>query len=460
MMYSCGPTVYDFTHLGHLRTYVNTDILVRSLRWLGYQVFQVMNITDVGHLVSDADEGEDKMEKKARKEGKKAWQIAEEYTKFFFDSLAEVNVRPADKIAKATDHIQDMIKLVKQLESKGYTYTIPNDGVYFNTSKLADYGKLATVDLKKIKPGARVKMVAGKKNPTDFALWKFSPKDKKRQMEWQSPWGIGFPGWHIECSAMSMKYLGPTFDIHTGGVDHINVHHTNEIAQSEAATCQPLANYWFHFNYVLVDGRKMSKSLANFYTIQDIKKHQIEPLALRYLFLTSHYQQLFDFSWQSLKSAELAYYHLIYQLAQLADSVPDWQKLKADKNNSFYLKFKKAVSHNLMMPEALSILWQILKSRLEPKQKLALILDFDSVLGLKLKQKIKEQLNIPAGIKSLARKRYQLRLDKKYNQADKIRQNIEKIGYQIRDTENGYLIFKPANFGKVATKRPASEKLN
>ncbi len=438
-MYSCGPTVYDYTHLGHLRTYTNTDVLVRTLRWLGYEVFQVMNITDVGHLVTDADEGEDKVEKKARKEGLTTWEIAEKYTRFFFDSLAAVNVKPADKVVKATAHIKDMIKLVQRLEEKGYTYIIPGDGVYFDTSKLSDYGKLATVDLRKIKPGARVEMVPGKRHPTDFALWKFSPKDKKRQMEWDSPWGVGFPGWHIECSTMSMKYLGETFDIHTGGVDHINVHHTNEIAQSEAATCKPFAHYWVHFNYVLVEGEKMSKSKGNFYTIEDIKKRGIDLLALRYLFLTSHYQQLLNFSWRGLKAAESAYHHLVSQVARWKSRVKG-KKLVVDKTTKFFQDFKKTVSYNLRMPEALAVVWRLVDSPLAEEEKLALLLDWDKILGLELENKAEAQLNIPPEIRKLAEKRQHLREEKKYTQADKLREEIEAAGYRLEDTKNGYYL--------------------
>ncbi len=440
-MYSCGPTVYDYTHIGHLRTYVNTDLLVRTLRWLGYQVFQVMNITDVGHLVTDADTGEDKMEKKARKEKATVWEIAEKYTRFFFDSLAAVNVKPADKVVKATQHIEDMIKLVQRLEEKGYTYLIPGDGIYFDTSKLSDYGKLATVDLKKIKPGARVEMVPGKRNPTDFALWKFSPRDKKRQMEWDSPWGVGFPGWHIECSAMSMKYLGETFDIHTGGVDHISLHHTNEIAQSEAATCKPFAHYWVHFNYVLVDGQKMSKSKKNFYTIEDIKKKGIDPMALRYLFLTAHYQRLFNFTWPSLRAAEAAYHRLIGQLAKWQSRVGE-KEVKVDKDNPFFQKFKEFVSYNLKFPEAVAVIWQLVNSSLKEEEKLALLLEWDKVLGLKLTDKVKEQLEVPEEVKRLAEKRQRLRQEKKYAQADSLRQEIQAAGYEIEDTQEGYYLRK------------------
>ncbi len=438
-IYACGPTVYDYAHIGHLRTYVNNDVLRRTLEWLGYNVYQVMNITDVGHLVTDADSGDDKVEKKARKEGLTAWQIAEKYTHHFWSSLDAVNIKRPNKVAKATDHIKEMIGLVKELEDNGYTYTIENDGIYFDTSKLKDYGKLATIDLKQLKAGARVEMVAGKRQPTDFALWKFSPKDKKRQMEWDSPWGVGFPGWHIECSAMSMKYLGPTFDIHTGGVDHINVHHTNEIAQSESATGQPFAHYWIHFEHVLVEGQKMSKSKGNFYRLEDIVSKGYHPLALRYLFLTSHYRQTLDFSWQSLAAAAKAYRHLIEELVLFYYLATGQAKLDVKLKDEAVGYF----SHDLKMPEAISFLWRIVKSeKLAPEVKLGTVFDLDEVLGLKLEAQIKQALAVPKEIQQLAQKRWLLKKEGKYDRADSLRLKVKARGYIIKDQNANYLVFK------------------
>jgi cysteinyl-tRNA synthetase len=277
-LYTCGPTVYNYAHIGNLRTYVFEDVLKRVLQYNGYQVNHVMNITDVGHLTDDADSGIDKMEKGAAREGKSAWDIAKFYTEAYQHDLANLNIEPPTTWCKATDHIPEQIALIQKLEHKGFTYRTP-DGIYFDTAKLPDYGKLAKLDLKHLQAGTRVD-IGEKKNPTDFALWKFSDYDTKRQMEWDSPWGIGFPGWHIECSAMATKYLGQPFDIHCGGIDHIPVHHTNEIAQSEVAEGKPLANYWLHGEFLLIDNDKMAKSGENFITLQTIKDKGINPLFL------------------------------------------------------------------------------------------------------------------------------------------------------------------------------------
>ncbi|NOY14844.1 MAG: cysteine--tRNA ligase [bacterium] len=444
-MYSCGPTVYDYTHIGHARTYVNTDILKRSLTWLGYEVFQVMNITDVGHLVSDADTGEDKLEKKAKKEGLSAWQIAEKYTKHFWWSLDSLNIKRPWRVVKATDHIKEMIELVKTLERKGFTYVIEGDGIYFDTSKLADYGKLATVDLKKLRAGARVEMVPGKKHPTDFALWKFSPKDKKRQMEWNSPWGVGFPGWHIECSAMSMKYLGETLDIHTGGVDHINVHHTNEIAQSEAATGKPFANYWVHFEFVLSEGEKMSKSKGNYYRLDDIVDKGYDPLVLRYLYLTSHYRRPFNFTWDGLEAADKAYWRLVDLVAEV---ISQGSKLVFRAESGYNKKFTELISNDLLMPEVVSLVWEAAKAGdLKPEEKAGLILGWDEVLGLSLKEKAKEQVRIPGKVKALAQERWRLKQSGRFEKADELRDEIAKLGYKVRDRQDGYRIIKEHKAG-------------
>src|SRR5260221_3246006 len=289
-MYSCGPTVDDFQHSGHRRRYVGDDILIRVLRANGYNVTHIMNITDVGHLVSDSDTGEDKMEKGAKKYGESVWDIAKRFEKQFLDSIDALGIPRPTKLMHATDYIKEQIALIQVLEEKGYTYKIA-DGVYYDTSKFPHYFELSRQNPDALKAGARVEVVEGKKNPTDFALWQFSPKGEKRQMEWESPWGVGFPGWHIECSAMAKKYLGQPFDIHCGGVDHIPVHHENEIAQSEAAYGVKLANYWLHNEFLLVDNQKMSKSIGNVYTVSDLEAKKFNPLALRLLFLGTHYRQ-------------------------------------------------------------------------------------------------------------------------------------------------------------------------
>lgn len=323
--YSCGPTVYDFPHIGNWYAFVRWDLLNRALLVHGYNTKWVMNITDVGHLVSDQDDGEDKLEKGAKREGKTAWDVAAFYGDYFVKKLSELHFSDIYMLPKATEHIPEQIELVSILEKKGHTYTI-DDGVYFDTSTLKDYGKLAHLDLEKLKAGARVELNAQKKNPTDFALWKFSPKNEKRDMEWESPWGKGFPGWHIECSAMSMKYLGETLDIHAGGIDHIPVHHTNEIAQSEAATGKPFARLWVHSNFILVDGKKMSKSLGNFYTLEDLKKPDGTAYGydvFRLAVLSSTYQTEANFSLDQMQAAETRLKSL-YTLNELAaQSAPD-----------------------------------------------------------------------------------------------------------------------------------------
>jgi cysteinyl-tRNA synthetase len=450
-IYICGPTVYDYTHLGHLRTYTNSDIFIRALNFFGYHPYTVMNITDVGHLTDDADMGEDKMEKKAREEQKDIWQIAEEYTIYFWKSMRQINVRQPDVAPKATDHIQEMIELVKRLEEKGYTYRI-SDGIYYDTAKFSDYGKLANVELEQLEEGARVEKNPGKKNPTDFALWKFSPENgPQRQMEWDSPWGTGFPGWHIECSAMSMKYLGEQFDVHLGGIDHINVHHTNEIAQSEAATGEkPWVKYWMHNDHLLIEGRKMSKSLHNFYKLEDIKEKGYHPLALRYLFLNSHYRSRMNFTWDALDSAQKALKNL-YQIVTEAKENPrrtDLSNDKLQKIEQYKREFEQALKDDLMMPEAMAVVWKAAKSNLPAPDKRDLLLFFDEVLGLDLD---KPQLNIKQyqleeipdqKVKELAEQRKEMRVEEKWEQADEIRDQIKGLGWEVKDTPKGQLLQK------------------
>ncbi|MBI3385093.1 cysteine--tRNA ligase [Candidatus Gottesmanbacteria bacterium] len=451
-MYSCGPTVYDFQHIGNLRTYTNTDILKRVLSLNGYDVFQVMNITDVGHLTSNEDTGEDKMEKGARREGKSVWEIAKFYTEDFFDSLKKLNIKPANVISRATDHIKEMIDLIRALELKGYTYRI-GDGVYFDTSRLRDYGKLARLDTKGLKAGARIEVVAGKKHPTDFALWKFSEADSHRQMEWDSPWGKGFPGWHIECSAMSLKYLGNTFennnfhgersrtiDVHSGGVDHIPVHHTNEIAQSEVATGKPFAKYWVHFAHLLVSGQKMSKSLGNFYTKDDIENRGFDLLDLRYLYLNTHYRSTMNFTWKSITGAKRALGRLKQKIAnyKLETLNSKFEKKKKMSKNDYQNRFITAINTDLNIPEALAVTWEMVDdSKVTNSDKLNMILEFDKVFGLGLGEKIHKEKTIPQEIMILVKKREDLRAQKEWAKSDEVRIKIENKGYVVEDTESG-----------------------
>lgn len=425
-MYSCGPTVYDYQHIGHMRRYTMDDILVRVLKASGYAVKHVMNITDVGHLVSDEDTGEDKMEKGARKYGLSVWEIAKKFEQQFFDSLDKLGIAHADEIMHATDYIEEQISLIKTLEEKGYTYTIA-DGIYFDTSKFADYFKLSRQNPEELKKGARVEFVEGKKNAADFALWKFSPADEKRQMEWESPWGIGFPGWHIECSAMSMKALGNHFDIHTGGIDHIAIHHSNEIAQSECATGEKFVNYWVHHNFLVVEGEKMSKSLGNFYTVQDVMDKGYDPLSLRYLYLQTHYRQEMNFTWEALDGAQSA-------LVKLRNNVTDNDATAP--NIAWMGKFMDALSDDLNTAKALSIVWEMVKDEnLLEGEKKGTLLEMDKMLGLDVSKK--EIIDIPEEIQNLVNEREAFRKAGDWGASDEVRQKILDLGFKIEDSKNG-----------------------
>jgi cysteinyl-tRNA synthetase len=423
-MYICGPTVYWYQHIGNLRSYIFADILRRVLEYNNYDVKEIMNVTDVGHLTSDADEGEDKIEKAAKKQGKKAKDIANYYLKVFRDDFKKLNIKEPNKWTKATEYIKEQIELIKKLEKKGYTYKT-NDGIYFDTSKLKNYGKLAKLDVKGLKKGLRVKF-GEKKNKTDFALWKFSEKPGSRQQEWKSPWGVGFPGWHIECSAMSMKYLGENFDIHTGGIDHIPVHHTNEIAQSEAATGKKFVNYWLHGNFLTHKGEKISKSKGKVYTISELEEKGFEALTYRYLVLTTHYRKPLNFTLENLTKAQESYERLLSTTLGLKDD---------KKINEKYLEeFKTAINDDLNMPEALQVLWKLVRDE-KATGKLKTIKKMDEVFGLDLLK--------PLGtseIKKLAEEREKARKVKDWKKADKLREQIQKKRYEITDTEDGYFI--------------------
>ena len=444
--YTCGPTVYDFTHIGHLRTFINNDVLKRTLGYLGYKVRHIMNITDVGHLTGDSDEGEDKMEKGAIKKATTVWELAKNYTDYFLYSIDSINIKRPDVLSNATDHIPEFIEMIKTLEKKGFIYQT-NEAVYFDVKKFPDYGKLSGQKLedKKIAVRENVNIDAGKKNPADFALWfKAVGRFKDHIMRWESPWGVGFPGWHIECSAMCVKYLGDTVDIHAGGVDHIAVHHENEIAQSETTTGKQFVRHWFHSEFLLVDGKKMSKSLENFYTIDDIKKRNINPLALRLLFLQTHYRQIMNFTWESLISANNAYAKLekiICDLKQKNDSLVV-KKECGQEAKAYRQKFIDAISNDVQTPKALAVLWEITKSNIPNEEKLNLILEIDKVLGLNLKNVNPAVIEIPEEIKKLAEERETARISKNFSKSDELRKEIEKKGYEIKDTDKGYKISK------------------
>lgn len=426
-LYTCGPTVYDYAHIGNLRTYIFEDVLKRTLLYNDYPVKHVMNITDVGHLVSDDDSGEDKVEKKAKEESKDAWELTQFYTEQFKKDIADLNIIDPAIFVKATDTIEDQIDLIKTLEKKGYTYEI-EDGIYFDTSQLSDYGKMANLDQRLA--GKRVEM-KGKKNPTDFALWKFSKPNEKRQMEWKSPWGVGFPGWHTECVVMSQKYLGVPFDIHCGGIDHIEIHHPNEIAQSKAAFGENPAQFWMHGEFLTVKEEKMSKSKENFYTLQDIKKNY-SPLAYRYLCLNSHYRSKMNFSREALEGAQNS-------LNKMKERVSELTENEGVISKKYKKEFLRAINNDLNTPQALEITWNLLKDeKIKKEDKLATIKSFDRLLGLDLTNKI----NIPEKVKRLAEEREVARKNKDFDIADKIRKKIDKLGYKIKDDSKGYKIIK------------------
>jgi cysteinyl-tRNA synthetase len=438
-LYSCGPTVYNYAHIGNLRAYIFADILKRTLKYNKYKVKHVINITDVGHLTSDADEGEDKMVKAIKREGKELNEqsmkdLAEFYTQAFKNDIKQLNIILPDIWCKATEHVKDMIKTIQEIEKNGYTYET-SDGIYFNTTKLSDYGKLAGKNIKGIKPGARVKINPEKKNPTDFALWfKATGEGKKHIMQWKSPWGMGWPGWHIECSSMSVKYLGQPFDIHTGGIDHISIHHTNEIAQAEAAKNKPLANYWLHNEFLVLDKSKMSKSGEGFITLSTITKKNFDALAYRYFCLGAHYRSPLTFSWQNLQAAQNSLNNLYETITRYPHPSKPIKK--------FIEKFQQTINNDLDTPSSLALCWELIKSNYADDKKMATLLEFDRVLGLKLKETKKELLSIPLKIKKMAEKRESLRKNKKWAEADEIRKKINQSGFQIKDTAQGPLIRK------------------
>ncbi len=428
-IYTCGPTVYWYQHIGNLKAYIFSDILKRILSYNGYKVKQVMNLTDVGHLTSDADEGEDKMELAVKREHKRAGEIANFYWKIFREDFKKLNIIEPDIWCKATEHIKEQIELIRKLEEKGYTYKT-SDGIYFNTSKFKNYGKLARLKKEKLIAGKRTEM-REKQNKTDFTLWKFSSEPGKRQQEWESPWGLGFPGWHIECSAMSMKYLGEHFDIHTGGMDHIPIHHTNEIAQSEAATGKKFVNYWLHEAFLTFNEQKISKSKGGLYTIAELEEKGFKPPAYRYFILTGSYRTQLDFSVENLKNAQNSYERLKNIISEL--------KSDGKINEKYLREFEKAVNDDLNTPKALQVLWELLRDE-KAAGKIETIKKMDSVFGLKLLEK--EKLEIPEEIIKFAEERELARKRKEWKKADDIREKIKKKGWSVDDMPRGYKLRK------------------
>lgn len=430
-MYTCGPTVYMFQHIGNFRTFVTSDFIHRIFLFNGYKVNFIMNLTDVGHLTDDADSGEDKLEASAEKEGKSAREIADFYTDHFMRDYKKLNIKAPKKFTRATSYIQEQIDLVVELEKKGYTYKT-SDGIYYDTSKFKDYGKISGLSAKNIKEGARVEVNSEKKNPTDFALWKFSPKGERRWQEWESPWGIGFPGWHIECSAMAMAELAETIDIHIGGEDHKMIHHPNERAQSEAATGKTFANYWVHGAFLRVDDGKMAKSSGNFYTISDLEAKNFAPLALRYFYMMAHYRSSLNFTWNALQSAQNALnkmYEALESFEVLTDS-------KNDLSSDYFDKFLDAVNSDFNLPKALSIAWELVKdATVSDGIKATTLLKFDEVLGLNLEEHI--GFEVPQKVIDLAKTRMQYRSNNIWDKADELRREIEALGYVVEDVTGG-----------------------
>ena len=433
-MYSCGPTVYKPAHIGNLRAYVFMDELRRILEYCGYKVKSVMNITDVGHLVSDGDDGDDKMSKSARETGKDPLEIAAEITSRFMADIDSLNIKRPTICPKATDNIPEMIAVVQALLDKGYAYQT-EDGIYYSVEKFAGYGKLSGVKLEDQRHGARVEVNSFKRHPIDFALWKKAAPNHLQQ--WNSPWGMGFPGWHIECTAMSKKYLGETFDIHTGGVDHIPIHHENEIAQAEAWLGHKAVNYWMHNEFMLIDGGKMSKSLNNVYTVADVVEKGYTPMELRYLYLNVQYRQKLNFTWEIMESAKAAYGKLCSQLLAHKNSNVTTDKAVLDE---YKQKFEDAITDDLNVPLALGVLWTMFKL---PKSKdvYNLALQFDKVFALdfdKVKEEAKPELDIPEDVKAMAELRLQARREKNWAESDRLRDVIAYMGYSVKDTKDGY----------------------
>ena len=442
-MYCCGPTVYNYAHIGNMRTYIFEDLLSRTLR-LHWPLKHVMNVTDVGHLVSDADEGEDKMEVATAREGKSAWDIAKFYEEKFFADYDALHCTRPTVISRATAHIAEMIALVKTLEEKGYTYRT-RDGIYYDTSKFPRYDALVGRSrLEGLRGGARVEMSDEKKNPTDFALWKFSPKDKKRQMEWDSPWGVGFPGWHIECSAMAMKYLGPTIDIHRGGIDHVSVHHTNEIAQSEAATGRKYVDYWVHGEFLVLRAGKMSKSGGTFVTLQTLRDKGYDPLDYRYLCLTAHYRTQLEFTYESLDSARKSLQALRRETAQIAAAAQKQPAVVTDRAAQAKAKFQAAMEDDLNAPKALAVVWEAVRgAELNPAEKVEFLKFADGILALDLFcAPEKKPQALPAEIEALVQQRAAARAAKDYQKSDELRAQLAAAGYAVKDTPQGQQVEK------------------
>jgi len=447
-MYHCGPTVYHYAHIGNLRAYVFADTLRRAFEYTNFKVTQVINITDVGHLTSNSDTGLDKVEEEAKRERKKATEIADFYTAAFFDDLKKLNILTQGTIfPKASEHIPEQIKLIQALEKKGFIYKT-FDGIYFDTTLFKEYGKLGHINLTNLEKGSRININPEKKSLTDFALWKFSLPEILREQEWGSPWGTGFPGWHIECSAMSMKYLGETIDIHTGGIDHIPVHHNNEIAQSESATGKIFSRFWLHNAFVNVGNAKMAKSEGNFIRLNNLEEHLVHPLAYRYWLLTAHYRTPMDFSFEAVTAAKNT-------LESIARKITGFKKSKISLgriSQTFFgggspekkirTELRSCIENDLDTPQCIVLLHKTLGEIAAGRCDAKIISDFDKILGLRLTDLATHTNNIPDEINELSKKRQMLRAEKDWNAADEIRIDLENKGYFIDDSIDGSRIHR------------------
>jgi cysteinyl-tRNA synthetase len=441
-LYTCGPTVYQYAHIGNLRTYIFEDLLVRTLRFFGYQVRHVMNITDVGHLTDDADEGEDKMLKGAREQRKSVWEIAELYKEAFFNDLEALNITMPDITCRATEHIQDMIELIRRIEAAGFTYQAGGN-LYFDVAKAPDYGRLTHQRREDLKAGARIAVDPNKRNPHDFVLWFTRSKFEHQSMLWDSPWGRGYPGWHIECSAMSMKYLGEQFDIHCGGIDLIPVHHTNEIAQSEAATNKkPWVKYWLHGEFLVLAKEKMAKSAGNFLTLSSLRDGGYDPLDYRYFCLGAHYRSPLQFSFEALDAARSGRLNLVERILRLKEDAPAVEPATAlrGKAEALLRSFRGDMANDLNAPKALGSFWELIKDeQVAAQQKLGALLEMDRVLGLGIASIEAEELDpeFEAEVQALVDEREKARRDKDYVRADEIRKQLRQKQVILEDTPSG-----------------------
>jgi len=442
-LYCCGPTVYFYAHIGNLRTYIFEDILKRVLLFNNFNVKHVMNITDVGHLTSDADEGEDKMLKGAKREGKTVWEIAKYYEDAFMKDIKKLNILEPTIKCRATDHIPEMIDLILRLEKKGFTY-IANGNVYYDITKFPNYGVLARINIEELQAGSRTDIDVHKRNPLDFVLWFTKSKFQDQEMKWESPWGLGYPGWHIECSAMSMKYLGEHFDIHCGGIDHIPVHHTNEIAQSEGAIGHKWVNFWLHGEFLVMDKGKMSKSTGEFLTLSVLQEKGYDPLDYRYLCLNTHYRTPLTFTFESLDNARTTFKGLknkIIELRKNSEKEDEKEHTNIQIMQKYEADFLDAINDDLNMPKALASLWGVIRDKnLKDSEKLHLIFTFDKVFGLDLANVFEDTIEIPEEIQKIVNERQEARKNKDFKKSDELREILKDKGYAVDDSKEGIKI--------------------